>query len=243
MNLPKFVVTGCSRSGTKYMARLLSAVGHKCSHERVFNLYRYRSPESSIKHFESFPEIQGDSSSDAVLFFDELPSRTVVLHQVRHPVAVIRSLMGIRFFAEPYKPSEYLASDHQVQLEFVEKHLCPTIFKDTNEIARCMRYWVMWNQMAQRAEYYDSLRYFRYRVEDLSLPLLRNIVTLLGGGCGDDVLRAALASVSGSTNSRLRDHSVSWEALPAGDDKDAVEQLAITYRYFLPEKAPHPRPE
>lgn len=230
--LPKFVVTGCSRSGTKYMAKLLSEIGHKCSHERIFNFYRFRTLTGQQENFfKDFTELQGDSSSDAVLFFNELPFGTIILHQVRHPISVIRSLMGIRFFADPYQPSIYLSPDHKEELQFMEKYICPMVFKDTNELARCMRYWVAWNQMAQLAEYSDGLQYFRYRVEDLPLELFRKIVTLIGGNCGDDVLNLALASVSRSTNTRLRNNSISWKTLPQGGEKDAVEQLAIEYGY------------
>jgi hypothetical protein len=229
---PKFVVIGCSRSGTKYMATLLSAVGYAVRHEQVFNPWPCR-PNGPTDHFAGFPDVDGDSSFMAVPFLEDLPSATVVLHQLRDPIVVIRSHLGIRFFADHYQPSEYLAWHHPHYLRLIQQH-CPRIFAAPDELTRCIRYWVMWNRMAQRAQQINGLRYLRYRVEALDQRLLRMIITLLGGDHPDEVLDAALASVPRSTNTRLRDESISWDTLPEGDDKDALKDLASAYGYPVP---------
>ncbi len=238
MRTSKFVVTGCSRSGTGYISKLLSEIGYKCGHESIFNYYYLRNLERPTNFFEDFPDFDGDSSSGAAPFLHELPFGTVVLHQVRHPVNCIRSHMGIHSFTEhnSVSTSPYLADDHVAQVEFFDKRYCPEIFLRTDESTRCMVYWLMWNRLTQKGEKIEGLHYFRYRVESLDLCMLRQIVNMLGGSAqnlSDEELKNALSSVSRSVNSRLRDDSISWETLPEGPEKRALEQCAIEYGYTL----------
>ena len=76
---PRFVVTGSGRSGTGYIAAVLSAAGIPCGHEGWFNPQRDRADG-----------LVGDSSWCAVPELAGYPG--LVWHQVRHPLAVIASL-------------------------------------------------------------------------------------------------------------------------------------------------------
>src|SRR5688572_3312018 len=167
--LTRFVVAGCSRSGTTYMAKLMSALGFPCGHERIFNIWRICRigdfSEPMVAFFEPDSK-QGDASFLSIPYLGELPDKTVVLHQIRNPLEVIRSHMGIRFFADPYQPSMYLAKEHLQILNFLRTHR-PEILEAETEVGRCMRYWYHWNKMAELAEHFPSLRYIRYRVEDV----------------------------------------------------------------------------
>lgn len=226
-----FVVTGCSRSGTGYTAQLLSAAGFPCGHERVFEIDRVAELEQPEASFASRRGFVGDSSFLAAPYLERLPAGTVVLHQLRDPIDVIRSHLGIRFFTEPFEPSVYLAENHPEFLAFVERH-CPEVFRETGEVARCMRYWVSWNRMVERAEEIEGLRYYRYRVEDMDRELLRTIVAMLDGRRGDHELDAALASVPSAVNARVRDESATWDALPVDDLRGELERLSERYGYL-----------
>ena len=230
MHQPHFVVTGCSRSGTSYMAKILSALAISCGHEQLFNIYRVSALRYPAGHFPEFASRQGDSSFLAAPFLDKLPSGSVVFHQVRHPLAVIRSHMGIRFFAEPYEPSIYLADCHLDFLKFLERH-CPGIFKLETEVSRTMRYWVLWNTLVERAEENPSLKYLRYQVETLNTRLLKQIVNALGHDMSDEHINNALSTVAKTTNTRLRDHAITWRSLPDGEEKDQIINLALRYGY------------
>src|SRR5829696_4436432 len=116
---PKFVVVGCSRSGTGYIAKLLWKVGVPCGHEKYFDIWRVLDRPSPSTFLEGFRQLQGEASFLAVPFVGELPAGTVVLHQLRNPVAVTRSHMGIRFFANTFVPSEFLAENHPDIARFV----------------------------------------------------------------------------------------------------------------------------
>lgn len=82
----RFVVTGCGRSGTKYMAHLLSAAGVECGHERAYNANR---------RGEWDPGQRADSSWMAATY---LPLDVPVVLLVRHPLAVVKSWTEIGFF-------------------------------------------------------------------------------------------------------------------------------------------------
>lgn len=237
MHHHRFVVTGCARSGTKYMSRLLSAADIRCSHERVFKVERLKQIDHPADYFVDRPEVAGDASWCAAPFLNHLPDGTVVLHQVRNPIDVIRSLTGIRAYAEPFQPSPYLAYNHPEYLEFEKKH-CPDIFAVQGEIEKCMRYWILWNRMVQSAERKDGLTYFRYRLEDVNVALLNTIIDVLAFDVDIRRLEHAFSVVSQSTNSRPRDASINWESLPPGEEKHAVAQLARQYGYSPPAPVP-----
>jgi len=226
----KFIVTGCSRSGTTYMSALLSELGLACGHERVFNIFPMIELHPPFDFVKLFADKDGDSSFLAVPYIRELPAGSVVLHQVRHPVHVIRSHMGIRYFAPDYQPSIYLADNHPDFLGFIRRH-CPEIFAQDEELRRTMCYWVAWNKMAQEACTEPDIRYLRYRVEELDLPLLERILDLLSVDVPGETMVQALANVSQSTNARLRDDAISWAALPEGRLKSDIAQLAADYGY------------
>jgi hypothetical protein len=230
MAKPKFIVTGCSRSGTTYMSVLLSELGLVCGHERVFNIFPVTELAPPFDYEKMFGDKDGDSSFLAVPYIKDLPEGTVVLHQVRHPVHVIRSHMGIRYFAADYQPTMYLADNHPDFLNFIGRH-CPEIFSDEDELRRTMRYWVQWNKMAEEGATASNVRYLRYRVEALDLRLLEQIIELLQIRVSALKTSQALASISRSTNARLRDDAISWDALPEGRLKSDIAKLAAEYGY------------
>jgi len=232
--LTRFVVAGCSRSGTTYMAKLLSALGFLCGHERIFNIWRIAGignlSEPMTFFFEKDAK-QGDASFLSIPYLDQLPQGTIVLHQIRNPLEVIRSHMGIRFFSDPYVPSIYLANEHPEILAFFRTH-CPEILESDTEIGRCMRYWYHWNRLAERAESNPGLNYLRYRVEEMDTRMLSQILSLISEPVNGLDLDHVLNAISKSTNTRPRDNSWSWDNLPSGEDKDRVLELSRAYGYL-----------
>ena len=218
------------------MAKLMSALGHSCGHERIFNIWRicgigkFSDPMTNFFEPESK---QGDASFLSIPYLDQLPERTVVLHQIRNPLDVIRSHMGIRFFADPYVPSIYLAKEHPQILDFLRSH-APEIIEADSEITRCMRYWYLWNRMAERAQSNPALIYIRYRIEDLDLAMLQNILGVITPDFDEPKSRQALDLLGKKTNTRPRDTSWNWDNLPSGHEKSQVMELSRIYGY-----APH----
>jgi hypothetical protein len=226
----RFLVTGCSRSGTQYASRLWSELGIPCGHETLFNILSLR-PGDPAPRIDD-PKWEGDASFLAVPFLESLPAGTVVLHQVRQPLDVIRSHMGIHYFSELGEGSPYLAENHRDFLGVIERR-CPEIFWERDECARCARYWVRWNQLAERAEEIPGLDYLRYRVEDLDGGLLEQLLARIGIAVRRERIDAALLAVPRDENHRPRDESITLSQIRPRALRDALRDLSQRYGYRL----------
>ena len=82
---PEFVIVGTGRSGTGYIAQLLSRLGIKTGHERWWNPAGDRSPN-----------LIGEASWLAVPHLDEYPGKVGL--QLRDPLKVMRSLLNGSLF-------------------------------------------------------------------------------------------------------------------------------------------------
>lgn len=218
-----FVVTGAGRSGTGYTAKVLSALGYPCLHEGIFDRAAAVPP---VKLFYDEPAVWGDSSWMVPPAYGSLPDGVLILHQVRNPVAVIRSHMGIQFFQ---KPNAYT--------RFALAHLT-SVRADDYAVVKCMKLWVEWNRLAAAAAEMPRFRYHRYRLEDLSdsaTGTLPYVAGLLDRVLGVDDIERALAAVPRGYNARERDRSVTWETLPNVEAKNAVLELALGYGYTCEE--------
>jgi hypothetical protein len=120
----KIIITGCPRSGTGYMAEVLTRSGLQCGHENVFDL--------ECKPFT----IQADSSWLAAprLFAH---GRDYVVHLTRHPLLVIESLLRIGFWhhaaSRPYR---------KFVIQYTGKLSCSPLMQS-------MYLWVSWSTMAE----------------------------------------------------------------------------------------------
>jgi hypothetical protein len=232
-------VTGCSRSGTGYAARLFSELGIPCGHEAVFNIHHLR-PRYCVPDFGDSPW-SGDASFLAAPFLEALPRPALVLHQLRHPLAVIRSHVGIRFFGEEPRASFHLAENHADFLQVVEA-AAPEVFREPDEATRCAAYWVRWNRMVERSARRARLDYVRYRLEDLDGPLLERLLARMGAAVPRARIRRALADVPRDVNHRQREESVGLGHLGPGGTQDALCALARRYGYPLAPAGAGPGP-
>jgi len=216
MDIGRFLITGCGRSGTGYTARLLGDLGLACGHEAVFF-----PPQDGRWQFAWPVDLPGESSWLGAPFLKALPKGTIVLHQVREPVAVIRSFLRIRFFDEP---SPYL--------KFAEARV-PELARG-DRVERCMKYWLQWNRLAELGAHFEDLRYLRYRLEDIDAALLERLLELIGYRCEPERVARAVAERPRDYNSRgdkQADADVTWEALPRGELRESVAELAGRYGY------------
>ncbi|MBK7644667.1 MAG: hypothetical protein IPJ19_16765 [Planctomycetes bacterium] len=217
MALRRFLVTGVGRSGTGYTASLLTELGCPTGHEEVFGPPRLR----NAGQITWPPDVAGDSSWLGAPYLDALPEGTVVLHQVREPVANVRSSLRIQFFSTP--------SWYRI---FAEEH-APTLLVGS-EPERCLRYWLEWNRMAERAREMPALEYFRYRLEDIDHALVGEICARIGLEVTPARIAEVLEQIPRDYNTRRdkqNDGDWRWSELPPGGTKRAVEQLAASYGY------------
>lgn len=240
----RFVVTGTARSGTGYIAELFRAAGLRCGHEIWFTWVpgvrdrqtiprtglrmRLRGPMSRLKEEwrRRRQGLDGDASWMAV------PSLTrfkgMVFLQLRHLLAVISSLVSHRFFSD--------RSRHNVWLHFARAH-----FRSMgDDVLDAMRWGVQWNTWA------DSHADLTYRLEEIDVPLLTEILTMLG--VEDPEFRAedALATVPVTVNSAqsrgVTVRRLSWDDLPGGSAKQRLREAAERYGYSLEQAVPRSDP-
>lgn len=243
-----FVVTGCARSGTGYTAALFNELGMQCGHDEVFGPRR--------EGFTGFRPFLGESSWMTAPFLARLPEGTVILHQVRDPAKVIASLMSTRFFHDD--PVETLrrkmariaktSGKRAVQtmtgareraqfrtrrdyVEFARMHT-PEVFSYRKPLARCARYWALWNQLAETNAGVHELVYLRYRIEDLDSHLLSRIVQAIGASPRVDPA-VALSRVPTNTNTRPRDRSLQTSDILEVLADQSMAALMTRYGYEL----------
>jgi hypothetical protein len=90
----KIIATGTGRSGTGFIAKLLSSAGIKCGHERFFSHGGLDKAEQIYK--KHWVGTIGESSWLAVPFLDsDLLKDALIIHVVRHPKKVIESMLRV----------------------------------------------------------------------------------------------------------------------------------------------------
>jgi hypothetical protein len=164
-----FVVTATPRSGTTFTSVVLSRMGCRCGHEQVFQPWK---PWG----FHGWGEFDGDASCYAVPYLYQLPRDTLVVHQVRDPLATIRSLANWGLFS-PFSIRRHIVlpiarftrgkPPRELALRFMKVHSRDAWRRRDGDIARAAQHWVDWNRAIERQSQEMGLEYVRFRVEDL----------------------------------------------------------------------------
>lgn len=201
----KFIITGCGRSGTTYIAKLLTDLGCPCSHEEyfpaklpkliylpVFHKLAYI-PFYKITKLRWPTHHRGEAAWQAAGFLDLLPSDVAVLHQIRHPLDFIRSRQkkGVVYgrLRSMFTDVEHYQTKHDFAALPLEK-----------QVSYLAQFWIEWNQLVEKRV--GDHPYLRYRVEDLDLNLLHQILDLIGFECSPEKLKATYESTSKKVNTR-----------------------------------------
>ena len=251
------MVTGCARSGTAYMAAVFSRLGLSCGHEVVFG--------PRARRFDGFGGQHGDSSWLAAPFLSQLPEDTLILHRVRHPLRVVRSLLGVRFFAERgrafltgddlYARAKWQVRQHLTRLGHVERsdkgprpHLvyrhylreyAPQVWAETTPSDRALRYWCDWNQMILGHAGRDGYR--RHYAESLDDAAIADMCAEIGVVVTAAHVGLVTHVVPRDLNSR-RVTGVGWAVLPDSAARRDAEALAerLGYDPRAPDRGPAP---
>ncbi len=173
MSQPRYLITGCGRSGTSFFASALDAAGLHCGHEEVFHVWG-----------DNGKPFTYESSWYAAPFIAEAEGLTHVLHVVRQPEKVMASFYRIgllspsvwrhvtygrpfRFWLRRFlKPGAamnriWFVYDHRRY--FSER---TRILEIEGEINRLDAYWTRWNTMIEAAAKERGVNYMRVRLED-----------------------------------------------------------------------------
>jgi hypothetical protein len=200
------LVTGCGRSGTGFAAKVFEAAGIPSSHEIYFNPNHRQWPS----------EWSGvESSWLAAPFIQQLPDHVHVVHQVRHPLAVIRSFMGFEFF-RPDLHSKYVTFAYRY---------APAIQDWDEQIDKCMQYWISWNELVEKH------KVPRHRLEDLGPERLQTMAHAGGLSVTREQMQKATLKVGKTYNHRARDASVTAKRLLERPLGPKLQDLAKKYGY------------
>lgn len=238
----RFVVTGTGRSGTGYAAALFNAAGLRCGHEAVFRaqpafleragrrtvLGRLRAPVGRMR--ESAHRLRndydGDASWMAVPRLDRF--RGLTLLQTRHPLPVIRSFMGTRFFSNP--------DAHQHQRGYAAAHFDMV----GDDVIDGMRWWTYWNDRAAR--HADVV----YAIETIDAALVEQVLRLLDEPDVERRAARAVQTASPGVNSAERRGvargRLAWSDLPSGADRDELAAAAARFGYDPDDETTAPLP-
>jgi len=214
------LISGCAFSGLEQSAAILSVAGITCGFEKLFGT-------NVKKQVGGMSASTCEASSLAVPHVPYLDRRIVLVHQVRHPLDNIASLVGSGFFAGaeglPHESSPS-GSDSTCRLDtvggsgpkseyltFLEFHRPELVIADSLRAA--LRYWVLWNL---ELEFYGPsfANFTVLRVEDSLLPGLEGAVAVSGRSSSG--LRATISEPTspdprGSAEIAVEDLPNSWE--------------------------------
>lgn len=225
--MAKFLVLATPRAGTAYTAELLSGLGLECPHEGRFGL------ETDVPGYLAAPDGTGESSWLAVPFVGQLPADVRILHQTRHPLAVIKSLLQIQFVDLDAAGNPVRPGLRRQFTRFALKH-CPQLLEYPSHLERAAWFYYHWNRRIEACRPPSEI--LRYRIEDLGIGLLRRLLEFIGvdpARFTDEQLRERLSGVPTDTNTKTQDkviltEEVSWATVPA-----AVREMAAAYGYSV----------
>ena len=237
-----FLVTGCGRSGTRFVADLLTAVDVPTGWERTMD--PMRSPEHRARDYKYILNrlgIYGDSNWLAVPYLRRIPNDVVVIHLVRHPLKVIRSFLNLRFFGDDVIRCGWRGDSCHTVLPAA--HL-PGFRRLSTVIERCMYYWLGWNQLCETMATAGGFATYRFCLEDLAISFEQLATGTTGVWCRNSIfgfwhrLGLSWEELKPANLPKNRSKQLSgskglftWDDLPDGGLKDDIRDLAFRYGY------------
>lgn len=209
--MTRYVVTGCARGGTAYVAELLTAAGLNCGHEAIWGAW---APDFGERCLTPPTPLEGDCSFIAAPFIGRY---SPAVHLVRPPLDVIRSICGNAWLANPLMP----------YVRFVDHHTGGAVLAQPPGPRRAAAYWVAWNRLIESGK-----PELRWDVTAIEPGHILDLAALVG-------LRVSMAKARRAQ--RGTDRAINHRLPPAGwitqDDlgqlAGAVVEMAAQYRIPL----------
>lgn len=207
----KLLITGTPRSGTVFISKVISALGVRCRHEFVFD-----SGDCAF-HPTRLPEVDVEVSWVAPPLLDKLPDSVPLLHQVRHPLKVIRCILHNHFL----RPG----TEH-IHIKRFMVDSCNDIDL-TDELDAAIKFWIQWNEMIEPY----AIR--RFQIEQMTPRALQSILKAIGTDKMLDEIRTALELVPKDANRCVGDHSeeLTWATVMRSESGEELSKLATKYGY------------
>lgn len=254
-DLQPLVITGTARSGTAYMGALMGGLGLRFGHEEIFG--------PRTRAFESWFGQNGDSSWLAAPFLDQIPEALIV-HQVRHPLKVVRSLVGVKFLAD--RGAAFLTVDdvytrvkwrtrerllelghveesdkgprpHKVYRRFVDTYV-PEAWSADSLVERSLTYWVRWTEKVLR--YREEERYLVHHLELMTPEGIAAILDRIGLQVTPAHIALAMSKLPPDLNTR-KVATFDWAEIPDSPLKARAEEIADLLGYVADDPATPPQ--
>lgn len=224
--LQPFLITGCGRSGTQYITRVLRCHGLHVAHEGVFVPGMARHDDLAAVFAREW--LHGEVSWFAAPYLDQVPDDWLVVHLVRNPIRVIRSWVALRLWEGQFTASI-----------FVRRQLGWTSWFQASRspIAASMEYWVAWNQLVRE----KRPTAWRLRIEDFSTDARHMVALLHRIGLTETLiehvepnLRAVRKDVGSAVLAgKSLPLDIKLSTLPAGRTKELLVERALEFGYTL----------
>lgn len=176
----RYIVTGCGRSGTGFLAESLRNSGVPCTHEKFF------SSKGRVQQIEDIGSGECEASWYAAPYLQNVAGLKVV-HVVRDPVKVANSFYRLGLFSlwgwrnlimNPSisflvkklisNPKFFSArASHAWRHQIYLRQNASDALKKRGEVARCLWYWHDWNILVETNCNRHNIPCIRIRLEDL----------------------------------------------------------------------------
>lgn len=238
----RYLVCGTGRSGSVYMARLMTSLGIPCGHESIFDWHGLEvakrrvlgeeflslsgasmirknlvtETNEEIEPWWDLENLQAESSYMAAPFLNQPEfSNIPLLHVVRHPIRVVQSFCNyIDYF-------QHSVPQNQYEL-FIYEHV-PELQNDLSAYDRACLYYIRWNQLIEAG--YGNRCLIRWKVEDNPDKLLN----LLVGGSKTDYFN----DTSVNTFQRRQSARFTLSAIQRQDIRREFVEIGERYGYYM----------
>lgn len=226
----RFVITGCGRSGTTYIAELLSRLGCTCTHEKFFTgkgepsrIAEYLA-RAGLRPLQWRMPPYGEAAWEAAPLLSLLPDDTPVFHQVRHPLEFIRSRQKKGWIHGRFRHRHLPQLPRYNKARFAALPLA-------QQVDLLAHFWIGWNALVE--DRVGERPYLCYRIEDFDLELLLEILARVDFPHDQDAVGGVFAELPTDVNTRGRKRDdITLELLP-GATRRELEVAAARYGYHL----------
>ena len=205
----RFVVTGSPRSGTRYTAKLMAALGLPCDHEKTLR------PRATVVEVAKWPKLDiGESSWMAWSLLPVMVGYDIpVLHTIRNPWKVIDSLTNRNHILNPLVSCD---SALQGVRELINLYL-PDLFDREQRVDRAAALVLGWNQLI--VDHVPNR--ILVPVDKLDAYRLGDVLYQMGISRDGRKIQAALDEVKTNTNS-----GYTVDSVPGVSDPDVAKWIA-----------------
>jgi hypothetical protein len=230
----RFIITGCGRSGTRYISHLLTNIGLECTHEIYFphhvysnyHIIKYYLAKLGLIKLKWGVPPYGEAAWEAAPFLQYLPSKTIVFHQIRHPLDYIKSrqLKGLVYLR---------IRKHFTNISFdagtIEDFFNLPLGRQVNYLAK---FWIEWNKLVESNS--KGFEYYRYKVEDLNENKIAFMLSKVNYEYDRDVLAYHVNIIDKNihTQNKKKNENISFDMLESNVYNE-LHEISKRYGYSI----------